>query len=373
MTFPPPHPAAQNSIASGTSKSSGARPARAQPSAWGLPAPASGARRGLTPLATDLGSSSLEPTGRPTSTASPFTSTFSSVLNSSSRNSNSRNTYSTPSTISPFSPSQSGSQSGSQQTPQLLLSPRSRAITPSSNSYLASSTAASTTASQGGGGSASGGGSQRNQAFSPSSQLQSLNSPTNNTFDRSTFGGPPSSSGNSSQSSVSKIVVTQVFLLLGSITEKEGKAKWDSQAEAIHKVLYSSIRSVQIQMTNLYQLVESNGMEVFSKYFRRLLVGNSPQIFPGINRNVENPGNYQLLVQEMEKITQTPEQAPKIAEIVDTSEGDIFRDFDLGTFMDHFKLNALAKNLLASAFTHVSKPDLKTKGRLHRFLLCFIY
>lgn len=104
-------------------------------------------------------------------------------------------------------------------------------------------------------------------------------------------------------------------------------------------------------------------MEVFSKYFRRLLVGNSPQIFPGINRNVENPGNYQLLVQEMEKITQDPEQAPKIAEIIDTSEGDIFRDFDLSTFMDHFKLDALARTLLASAFVHVSKPDLKTKGR----------
>ena len=238
MTFPPPHPAAQNSIASSTSKSSSARPARVQPSAWGLPAPATGARRGLTPLATDLGSSSLEPTGRPTSAASPFTSTFSSVLNSSSQNSTNRNNNSTPSTASSFSPSQPGSQ----QTPQLLLSPRSRAITPSSNSYLASSAAASTTASQGGGGSGSGGGSQRNQTYSPSSQQQGLNSPTNNTFDRSAFGGPLSSSGNSSQSSVSKIVVTQVFLLLGSITEKEGKAKWDSQAEAIHKVFSPSMR-----------------------------------------------------------------------------------------------------------------------------------
>jgi CCR4-NOT transcription complex subunit 1 len=238
MTFPPPHPAAQNSIASNTNKNSSARPARVQPSAWGLPAPATGARRGLTPLATDLGSSSLEPTGRPTSTAPPFTSTFSSVLNSSSRNTNSRVTYSTPSTTSSFSPSQTGSQ----QTPQLLLSPRSRAITPSSNSYLASSAAASTTASQGGGGSGSGGGTQRNQTFSPSSQLQTLNSPTNNTFDRSAFGGSAPSSGISGQSSVSKIVVTQVFLLLGSITEKEGKAKWDSQAEAIHKVIQLTFR-----------------------------------------------------------------------------------------------------------------------------------
>lgn len=107
-------------------------------------------------------------------------------------------------------------------------------------------------------------------------------------------------------------------------------------------------------------------MEVFAKYFRRLLLGNSPQIFPGINRNVENPGNYQLLVQEMEKITQDPLQASKIAEIIDTSEGDIYRDFDLGTFMEHFKLDPLAKTLLASAFLHVSKTDLNTKGALHK-------
>ena len=103
-------------------------------------------------------------------------------------------------------------------------------------------------------------------------------------------------------------------------------------------------------------------MEVFSKYFRRLLVGNSPQIFPGIKRNVENPGNYQLLVQEMEKINTDPRQAARIAETIDTSEGDIFRDFDLTTFMEHFRLDVIAKTLLTSAFLHVSNPDLKTKG-----------
>ena len=104
-------------------------------------------------------------------------------------------------------------------------------------------------------------------------------------------------------------------------------------------------------------------MDVFTKYFRRLLVGNSPQIFPGVNRNVENPGNYQLLVQEMERVTQDPEQGKKIAETIDTSEGDIFRDFDLSTFMNHFKLDPVAKTLLASAFTQVTRADLRTKGK----------
>lgn len=110
------------------------------------------------------------------------------------------------------------------------------------------------------------------------------------------------------------------------------------------------------------QLVDSHGMEVFAKYFRRLLVGNAPQIFPGIGRNVENPGNYQLLVQEMQKITIDPEQAQKIAETIDTSEGDSFRDFDLSTLMDHFKLDPLSKTLLALAFKQATKADLRTKG-----------
>lgn len=105
----------------------------------------------------------------------------------------------------------------------------------------------------------------------------------------------------------------------------------------------------------------NNGMEVFAKYFKRLLVGNSPQIFPGINRNVENPGNYQLLVEEVEKAARDPQQAEKIAEIIDAGEGDILRDFDLGTFLNHFKLDAVAQTILAAAFTRVSKADLRNK------------
>ena len=111
-------------------------------------------------------------------------------------------------------------------------------------------------------------------------------------------------------------------------------------------------------------MIDSNGMEVFSKYFRRLLVGNSPTIFPGIKQNAENPATYQLLVQEMQRVFRDPDQAYKVAETIDTSDGDIFRDFDLSTFMDHFKLDPLAKTTLALAFKAVSKPDLKTKGTI---------
>ncbi len=103
-------------------------------------------------------------------------------------------------------------------------------------------------------------------------------------------------------------------------------------------------------------------MEKFILYFRRLVQGNSPQIFPGIARSVENAGNYPLLVQEMNKIALDPEQAQKIAWALDTTEGDVFRDFDLATFINHFKLSSYAKILLASALTRVNRQDLKSKG-----------
>ncbi|MCJ1356850.1 MAG: hypothetical protein MMC33_006846 [Icmadophila ericetorum] len=354
MSFPPLRPPSENSFASSTSQPLSVGSARTRQSAWGLPAPTAGTHRGLTPLATNVGATTFDlstrrpgPSNSPsinTNLTFPFAPTFSSVLNSSTRVNISRNPSSASSSAPPFTPLQTGSQ---QPHPiQLLASPRSRGNTSLSTSNLASSAAASTTASSGGGGgggSTSGGGTSRPAAFSPSLSTQSLNSPTSATFDRTPFTSSASVTTPTNQS-VSKIVVTQVFLLLGSITEKEGKAKWDSQADAIRK------------------LVESHGMEVFAKYFRRLLVGNSPQIFPGINRNVENPGNYQLLVQEMEKTTQDPEQANRIAETIDTSDGDLFRDFDLATFMNHFKLDPVAKMLLASAFTHVTKTDLKTKA-----------
>jgi CCR4-NOT transcription complex subunit 1 len=112
----------------------------------------------------------------------------------------------------------------------------------------------------------------------------------------------------------------------------------------------------------LKQLVDDHGMEVFSKYFIRLVVGNAPQIFPGLGRAVPSQGNYQLLCGEIQKIGHEPDQARKIAESIEAGTEDIFRDFDLSTFMEHFKLDALEKTLLALAFKLGPRGDLRTKG-----------
>ncbi|KAJ5239814.1 CCR4-Not complex component N.t1.c1 C-terminal [Penicillium chermesinum] len=326
MTFPPPHPSAQSSIASGTDKSSSNRP---EIGAWGRSASQSGIRRGLTPLATNLSSApSASSRGLDAGPGVSTPSSFSAVLSSSRGLSGG----SPKPAHSPFT-----ALAGSQQQAQSLSSPKFRAHTPSAGSYFASTTSSIT----GGGGSRGGGGpgSSRGIAFSPLSSGTTVNSPTGFASDK-----PGSAAAHSSQSSLTKISIAQVFLLLDSITEKEGKEKWETKAAQIHK------------------LVTSNGMEVFSKYFRRLLTGNAPQIFPGVNKSVENAGNYPLLVQEIQKVSSDVEQAQKIAETVDTSEGDIFRDFDLSTFLDHFRLDPIVKVALALAFKMTNRSDLRAKA-----------
>lgn len=219
MTFPPPHPSAQSSIASGTDKSSSARP---EIGAWGRSTSQSGIRRGLTPLATNL-SSTVTPASSRGLDAGPGVSTptsFSAVL-SSTRGLSGGSPKPVP---SPFT----SLQSGSQQT-QSLSSPKFRTHTPSAGSHFTSTTGSIT--GVGGSGGGGGPGSSRGVAFSPLSSGTTVNSPTGFASDK-----PGSAAAHSSQASLAKISIAQVFLLLDSITEKEGKEKWETKAAQIHKV-----------------------------------------------------------------------------------------------------------------------------------------
>ncbi|KID78132.1 General negative regulator of transcription subunit 1 [Metarhizium brunneum] len=189
---------------------------------------------------------------------------------------------------------------------------------------------------------------QRTGSFSPN-PAQTLQTGSNHSPHPShagvlSAGASPSTSSPTGPSSVAKIVVAQVYLLLSTIKEEKEEVKWDSKGAQLQK------------------LIDENGMEVFSKYFTRLVAGNASQIFPSLNRPVTGSGNYHILVAEMRKIAHEPDQARKIAESVESGTEDIFRDFDLSTFMDNFKLDALEKTLLALAFKTGPRSDLKTKA-----------
>jgi CCR4-NOT transcription complex subunit 1 len=110
-------------------------------------------------------------------------------------------------------------------------------------------------------------------------------------------------------------------------------------------------------------------MEVFSKYFRRVLQNNAATIFGTGARNADPNGSYQILLTEVHKIRNDAEQADKIAESISSNEGDLFRDFDLAAFISHFKLDSIAKTMLALA---CRKTDLRSKGMCfyHIFDLC---
>jgi CCR4-NOT transcription complex subunit 1 len=105
-------------------------------------------------------------------------------------------------------------------------------------------------------------------------------------------------------------------------------------------------------------------MEVFSKYFRRLLQNNAPHIFSTGGRSIEPNGNYQLLVTEMHKLQTDPEQALKIAESINSPEGDLFRDFDLSTFIAHFQLDVFSQAMLAAACKLGNNTELRARGKL---------
>lgn len=106
-------------------------------------------------------------------------------------------------------------------------------------------------------------------------------------------------------------------------------------------------------------------MEVFITFFRRLLQSNASTIFPASARPqapADTAGQYKLLAEEMNKITRDPQQAERIAQSLDTHEGDLFRDFDLSAFVDHFRLSSIAKVALVLPMRSVSKTDLRSKG-----------
>ncbi|KAL3420789.1 CCR4-NOT transcription complex subunit [Phlyctema vagabunda] len=190
----------------------------------------------------------------------------------------------------------------------------------------------------------------RGGTFTPSPAQQTIvtgisHSPHGSHHSAFSAGASPSTDSPTGTNSVTRIAVAQVYLLLSTIKEDKDRTKWEQQAEQIRK------------------LIDENGMEVFQKYFSRLVVANASHIF-SLNRQPSNGplANYQILVSEIAKISHDVDQAGKIAESIETANEDLFRDFDLSTFMEHFKLDALEKTILALAFKTGSRSDLKTKA-----------
>ncbi|KIX02982.1 uncharacterized protein Z518_06532 [Rhinocladiella mackenziei CBS 650.93] len=352
MSFDNPSSFAQwhSSIASSSDKQPPLRPPKPAQFPWGQNPSTSSTRRGLTPLATsNLTPTSAAGTRREQtisepdlyhSSISPSLGNFPPLVASSTTRLGSRR--GTPpgsshpnSIVTTF---QAGVHQVQAYPSRSVTSPRSRTITPSQSS----ATGVAGPYSQPGLGAGGGGVHNRSGAYSPSLTGTGISSPTGLSFESSPSISSNVSSATTGPSSLSKISATQILLLLDTISEREGKAKWDSKAEKIKRLL------------------DSNGMEVFAQFFRRTVILNAAAIFSGAKDF--DQGSYKLLRQELDAVLWDPEQAYKISETIDTSKEDLFRDFDLVTFIQHFYVDTFPQVILAIAFTKCARVDLRTKA-----------
>ncbi|KEF60909.1 uncharacterized protein A1O9_02473 [Exophiala aquamarina CBS 119918] len=327
------------STASSSDKSSQSRQSRSQQSPWGQPFTirrpltlntTASTRRDHTTSESDLCNSST----------SPSSGNFPPLVASSAARFGSRR--GTPPSSSHSNSPITGLQTGAHQLQSYqtrsITSPRSRTVTPSQSFVSGTAGNFSQPALGAGGGGVSG----RSGAYSPSLTGTGVSSPTALNFERSPSISSNVSSAAVAPSSLSKISATQILLLLDTISEREGKVKWDSKAEKVRKLL------------------DSNGMEVFAQFFRRTVILNAAAIFSGAKDF--DQGSYKLLRQELDKVLWDYEQSYKIAEAIDTSKEDLFRDFDLVTFIQHFFSDTLPQVILAIAFTRCARNDLRAKA-----------
>lgn len=333
MNGRPPPPSQDPSFNSTVNPSSTTRNTRAQQSPWQATSAARQfTRRGLTPIST--ATPGLPPSAATVS--SPSRAAFSPTrLDAAQTPTSIANRQVTSRQSSGSSTHSFGGISATNQHPGYASAPsqsgpRTRTVASSSSPRVPSPISA---LSQPG---TVGAGISRLARHSPSISLSAAGSPVS-------ASGPSSSSGQ-----LTSLVVTQLNILLSTIKDDGDSAKW------------------QAQVNKIQRLVEDNGMEVFPQFFRRLLQNNASAIFPSSGRQsteTATAGNYQLLVQEMQKITIEAQQATQIAEALDTSESELFRDFDLYALMDHFRLDPVARVTLALACRKVSKADLRSKGK----------
>lgn len=101
-------------------------------------------------------------------------------------------------------------------------------------------------------------------------------------------------------------------------------------------------------------------MELYETYFRRLLQNSWSLIFPDDGRpGANNVETYQLLGQELQKLSTDPRQAEKVAQALDSSEGS---EFNYNGFIDRIPLGPIEKTALLLASRTIAKSDQRKKG-----------
>jgi CCR4-NOT transcription complex subunit 1 len=102
------------------------------------------------------------------------------------------------------------------------------------------------------------------------------------------------------------------------------------------------------------QLAEQHGVGTYLHFIRRLIVHSQGRLAVNVSYDTSTALTFRLLVQETQRLARDPYLTDRFRESVDKGEGDVFRSFDLGRFVDRVGLRPLERLILASSFFSTS-------------------
>ena len=114
------------------------------------------------------------------------------------------------------------------------------------------------------------------------------------------------------------------------------------------------LRSPVYNRTVSPQLAEQHGVGTYLHFIRRLIVHSQGRLAVNVTFDTSTALTFRLLVQETQRLARDPYLADRFRESVDKGEGDVFRNFDLGRFVERVGLRPLEQLILASSFVSSS-------------------
>ncbi|KAL2315151.1 CCR4-Not complex subunit Not1 [Schizosaccharomyces pombe] len=141
----------------------------------------------------------------------------------------------------------------------------------------------------------------------------------------------------------------------------------DSKIESIVKAqilfLLSTLREDQYdtKLEQIRQLINKNAPRVYHHFLRRLIQGNSYRIF-GTGKSSDGLATYKLLLDELKSLTKSWVMAKRFSDAISGSDSEVFEDFDIEAFLDHFQFSPLERTNLLIGLTTSVKPTLAKKA-----------
>lgn len=123
----------------------------------------------------------------------------------------------------------------------------------------------------------------------------------------------------------------------------------------------------------------NESMEINQKVMRKIIMNNYSYIMSSSSsRSFENSPStsHRMLGEQIKELASLPQDVKeKFVDVITpvAPDGEVFRDFDVPTFLNHFGLDALQKCVLAVGFKSNLRADLRNKGReCAPFNICII-